>query len=120
MAFPVVAMEPDAFDAWLEARNTPSAGVDAGTPGRELFLRTGCGDCHRGDGTRARGTSGPDLSHVGSRLTIGAGLLANDTATLVRFVSHAAAIKPGSRMPAYPQLSSDDLNDIAAWLKGLQ
>lgn len=120
MAFPAVAMEPGAFRAWLDARGAPSAGVDAEAAGRELFLREDCGTCHRVDGTRARGIGGPDLSHIGSRLTIGAGFLNNDVDGLARFIAHSGAIKPGSRMPAYPHLSAAELAAIAAWLKGLQ
>jgi cytochrome c oxidase subunit 2 len=120
MAFPAIAMEPADFDAWLDARAGASTGVAATPAGRELFLREGCGACHRVDGTEAQGASGPDLSHVGSRLTVGAGLLVNDAENLARFVRHPISVKPGSRMPAYPHLSADELASIAAWLKGLQ
>lgn len=120
MAFPVVAMEPADFDAWLDARAAPSQGVEAGASGRALFVREGCGDCHRVGGTDSRGAAGPDLSHVGSRLTIGAGLLDNDIENLARFIAHPASLKNGARMPAYIHLSNDELRDMAAWLKGLQ
>jgi len=120
MAFPAIAMEKEEFDAWLDARAAPSAGVGAAANGRALFLREGCDECHRIDGTRAQGSSGPDLSHVGSRLTIGAGLLNNDAESLARFIADPASLKAGSRMPAYPGLSAAELADIAAWLKGLR
>ncbi|MCR5858618.1 cytochrome c oxidase subunit II [Mesorhizobium sp. J428] len=120
MAFPVVAMEPTAFDAWLDERSRASTGVKATSVGRDVFLRERCGDCHRIDGTPAQGTAGPDLSHLGSRLTIGAGLLVNDAETLARFIAHPASLKPGAQMPAYLHLSDADLGAIAAWLKGLQ
>jgi len=120
MAFPVVVMEPAAFDAWLEARRAPSRGTEADDPGQAIFLREGCGDCHRVAGTPAAGDAGPDLSHVGSRLTIAAGLLPNDTDALARFVAHATALKPGSRMPAYLGLSAEERAALAAWLKELQ
>jgi len=120
MAFPAIVMEPDDFEAWLSARGAPSQGVEAGASGRALFLREKCGDCHRAAGTEARGKTGPDLSHVGSRLTLGAGLLDNDAATIARFIAAPASIKPGSRMPAYPHLSADELDELATWLKGLQ
>ncbi|MER2534059.1 MAG: cytochrome c oxidase subunit II [Rhizobiaceae bacterium] len=120
MAFPVVVMEPAAFDAWLDARRAPSPAAETGDPGQALFMREGCGNCHSVAGTPAAGTSGPDLSHVGSRLTIGAGLLRNDTDTLARFVAHATALKPGSQMPAYLGLPVEERAALAAWLKELQ
>ncbi len=120
MAFPAIAMEPAEFDAWLDARAGPSQGVAENSAGRELFLREDCGDCHRVDGTQATGTGGPDLSHLGSRLTIGAGLVENDVETLARFIIHSASVKPGSQMPAYTKLSPGEVEAIALWLRGLQ
>jgi cytochrome c oxidase subunit 2 len=120
MAFSVVTMEPAAFAAWLDERGRASAGVDAEPAGRDVFLRERCGDCHRIKGTPAQGTAGPDLSHLGSRLTIGAGLLVNDAETLARFIAHPASLKPGARMPAYLHLSDADLGAMAEWLKGLR
>lgn len=120
MAFPAIAMEPVALDAWLDTRGKPSAGVEAAPRGRDLFFREKCGDCHRVDGTVARGTAGPDLSHIGSRLTLGAGLMESDVETMARFVGHSASLKSGSRMPSYLHMSEDELSDIAVWLKGLQ
>lgn len=120
MAFPAIAMAQSDFDAWLNVRTSPSTGVQSEGDGRALFLSSRCGDCHRVDGTSAQGTSGPDLSHMGSRLTIGAAALDNDAETLARFIAHSASVKPGSHMPAYTNLSVDDLNAIAVWLKGLQ
>jgi cytochrome c oxidase subunit 2 len=120
MAFPAIAMEPAAFDAWLGARTSASAAA-ATTPGGEaIFLREKCGDCHRVQGTPAQGTSGPDLSHVGSRLTLAAGMLDNDVASISRFIAHPGSIKPGSMMPAYLHLSNEERDEIATWLKGLQ
>ncbi|CAN7567730.1 cytochrome c oxidase subunit II [Rhizobium sp. LjRoot30] len=120
MAFPALAMEVAEFEAWLDQRLLASAGISAAEAGRKAFLREGCGDCHRVDGTEARGASGPDLSHIGSRLTIGAGQLKNEDGNLARFISYSSSVKPGSHMPAYPKLSRDDLSSIAAWLGGLK
>lgn len=118
MAFAAVAMEPADFEAWLDARSRSS--TEIATAGQEPFLRNGCGECHRIEGTSARGTSGPDLSHIGSRLTIGAGLLDNNVENLSRFIIHSAAIKPGSQMPAYERIPEAEIDEIAEWLKRLQ
>lgn len=120
MAFPAVAMEPANFETWLDQRTGISAGLEVAGRGRAVFLGEGCGDCHRVAGTEAKGTSGPDLSHIGSRLTLAAGQMENNEATLARFIRHSGSTKPGSQMPAYPSLSREDLSALSAWLKGLK
>ncbi len=120
MAFPAVAMLPAAFESWLSARTQPSARLDAAHAGARVFRERRCGDCHRVDGADARGSGGPDLSHVGSRLTIGAGLLPNDEDSIDRFVSHSGLLKPGSLMPAYSSMPDAERRALSSWLKGLQ
>jgi cytochrome c oxidase subunit 2 len=118
MAFTAVAMEPGEFRQWLAARSVASPGVSL--PGGELFLRHGCGACHRVAGTGADGLVGPDLSHIGSRATVGAGILANDETALRGFIANPHLIKPGSKMPGFSMLPERDIAAIAAWLKGLE
>ncbi len=85
--------------------------------GRQLFMESGCAACHRVGGTEANGLVGPDLTHVGSRLTLGAGILPNNRGTLMGWIGDSQSIKPGNRMPSYDMLSADQLNAIAAWLE---
>lgn len=118
MAFTAVAMEPEDFQQWLAAQSAPSMG--ASSLGSELFLRHGCGACHRVAGTEAEGSVGPDLSHVGSRNTLGAGILPNDEMSLRSFITHPHRIKPDSKMPGFDMLPDEDVAQIAAWLKGLE
>ncbi|MGS1097414.1 cytochrome c oxidase subunit II (plasmid) [Aquamicrobium terrae] len=118
MAFTVVVMEPSEFRQWLQARAGASPG--AASEGRDLFLAHGCGACHRVAGTEADGSVGPDLSHVGSRETLGAGILPNSEGTLRDFIAHPHVIKPNSKMPAFSMLPERDIGEIAAWLKGLE
>jgi cytochrome c oxidase subunit II len=118
MAFDVVAMEPAAFDRWLAAQARPAvASRDAGAAG---FLRHGCGGCHQLRGAGAGGRIGPDLTHFGTRATIGAGTLPMTTANLVRFIKAPDSVKPGVRMPAYPQIADAEAVAIARYLQGLK
>ncbi len=119
MAFPAVAMEPEEFEAWLDRRRAPAA-VETASAGPAIFMREKCGDCHSISGTQAKGTIGPDLTHVGSRLTLGAGRMDNNETNMARFIANPVSIKPGSHMPGYPGLSEEDLSTVAKWLKGLQ
>ena len=68
---------PDQFAAWVKAataarrRNDPqNAAVAAG---RHVFETEACVNCHTISGTAAKGTFGPDLTHLMSRATIAAG-----------------------------------------------
>ena len=85
--------------------------------GRALFMASGCGACHRVAGTEANGLVGPDLTHVGGRLTLGAGILPNHRGTLIGWIGDSQSIKPGNRMPSYDRLSAQQLHSIAAWLE---
>ncbi|MGE0005006.1 MAG: cytochrome c oxidase subunit II [Parvibaculaceae bacterium] len=118
MAIAAVAVEKDAFEAWLAARAQPSAGTAA--PGAGLFRHHGCGACHRVAGTQAQGRVGPDLSHVGSRITLGAGILPNTEAAMVRFITRPQEVKPGQHMPAFDMIAADDVRAIAAYLRALR
>ncbi|CAM8668869.1 CyoA Heme/copper-type cytochrome/quinol oxidases, subunit 2 [Sphingobium cupriresistens] len=118
MAFDVIAMPADAFDAWL-ARDSVSIARSAGR-GAALFDAQGCGGCHAIRGTSHVATIGPDLSHFGERLTVGAGILPPSVEATAAFIRAPQAAKPGVRMPAYPQLSDADARMIATYLKGLR
>lgn len=115
MGFVVVAHAPAEFDAWLAVRRARSAAV--GGEGAALFRSTGCAACHRIAGTDANGTAGPDLTHVGSRRSLGAGILPNHRGTMMGWIGDSQAIKPGNRMPPYKMLSAQELATLAAYLE---
>ncbi|MBB4153879.1 cytochrome c oxidase subunit 2 [Sphingomonas jinjuensis] len=118
MAFDVVAMEPAAFDAWL-AREAAGAAAPVDAAGAAAFARHGCGGCHAVRGTDAAGMIGPDLTHIGARRSLGAGMQPMTIPNLARFVRDAPSVKPGARMPAYPQMTPEEAQAIARYLKGL-
>jgi cytochrome c oxidase subunit 2 len=78
-----------------------------------------CSTCHAILGTQASALVGPDLTHVGSRPTIGAGTLPNTHAALTRWIANSQLDKPGNQMPANP-LPPDDLDDLVTYLESLQ
>lgn len=119
MAFDVVAMEPAGFDAWLARQRLPARGPTGAAAGAAAFADHGCGGCHAIRGTAMAGTIGPDLTHVGARTTLGAGIRPMQVAELARFVRDAPAVKPGARMPAYPHMSDAEALAIARYLAAL-
>jgi cytochrome c oxidase subunit 2 len=118
MALTAEVMAPDEFASWLQAEAGPAA-VTSG-PGPDAFLRHGCAACHTVRGTEANAVVGPDLTHLGSRHTVGAGILANDPAAIARFIAHAETLKPELRMPSYAMLPEAELRTLADWLASLR
>jgi cytochrome c oxidase subunit 2 len=122
MAFYAVVVEKGEFGRWME-RQAQVARQPAGASaerGRGLFLANGCGACHTIRGTPARGAVGPDLTHVGSRLSIGAGTFPKGPDALVRWIARTKHAKPGARMPPFGMLPQEDLRALAAYLDGLE
>ncbi|MDQ2634796.1 MAG: cytochrome c oxidase subunit II [Pseudomonadota bacterium] len=122
MAFDLVAVEPDRFDAWREKQRQPAAEPQTALlrQGRNLFISQGCGACHVVRGTQAAGMLGPDLTHVGSRRMIAAGTLANNAGTLGGWISSSQHLKPGNLMPSFSALDGVELRAIAAYLDSLK
>jgi cytochrome c oxidase subunit II len=122
MAFVVVVLSPAEFEAWLEnqASPAPAPSDELAARGAMAFAANGCTACHTIRGGAAVGQIGPDLTHVGGRMRIGAGTLQNDPGGFVRWISETDRIKPGVHMPAFRTLSRDDLSALAAYLDGLQ
>ncbi|RKK04172.1 c-type cytochrome, partial [Teichococcus wenyumeiae] len=85
-----------------------------------LFLARGCGACHTVRGTAAAGRVGPDLTHLGARPTIAAGILPNSPENIDRFIRETQAIKPAARMPSFGMLPPAESAAIATWLGSLR
>jgi cytochrome c oxidase subunit 2 len=118
MGFAVVAHEPAEFARLMQARLTRQAAAPPTPPaGAQLFETAGCSACHRIAGTGANGLAGPDLTHVGARRTLGAGILPNNRGTLMGWIGNSQAIKPNNRMPPYTNLSAEQLTALAAYLE---
>jgi cytochrome c oxidase subunit 2 len=122
MRIRVVADAPDRFDAWIAAQQQPAAAPQGATAsrGQQILVASTCVNCHTVRGTAAAGQIGPDLTHVGSRTILGAGVLGNSPENLARFVHDAPSIKPGLLMPSFLSMSDADVAALAAYLAGLQ
>jgi cytochrome c oxidase subunit II len=68
--------------------------------GQQVFSSNACIGCHAIAGNpSAVGNIGPNLTHFGSRATIGAGSYPNTPAYLALWIKNARAMKPGILMP---------------------
>ena len=117
----VVADDAPVFDAWqtrqLAPAGVPSAGGAA--RGEGVFRDQACGNCHAIAGRGFEGRVAPDLTHVATRSTLGAGVAENTPAELRKWLSDPQTIKPGSHMPDF-KLSKHNVDDLAAYLDALQ
>jgi cytochrome c oxidase subunit 2 len=119
MRLRVVADPPDQFNAWISQQAAPAA--PTGSRGEQVFQQNTCVACHTIRGlSGATGTAGPDLTHLASRATLGAGVLDNTPENLGAWIRNPQDVKPGVLMPAFSSLSSDDLNALVSYLEGLK
>ena len=121
MALLIVAEPPDDFERWLAANRAPA--LAPSTPdqqrGKQIIEQGPCAMCHTITGTLAGGRTAPDLTHIASRSTLGAGWMPNTRGHLAGWIADPQGIKPGSRMP--PQaLSGADLQSVLAYLETLK
>jgi cytochrome c oxidase subunit 2 len=114
----VIAHAPDEFEKWVAVQRQPARLDPAVATGRGLFERTACINCHRVAGTVADGRFGPDLTHLMSRVTLGAGAALNTPDTLRVWIHDPNALKPGANMPAM-NLSDRELDSVVAYLASL-
>jgi cytochrome c oxidase subunit 2 len=121
MRLRVMAQPPAEFAAWeQQQRAVPGAAASgAAAAGARRFQELTCVNCHAIAGTAAVARVAPDLTHLASRATLGAGVLENTPANLTRWLSDPQAIKPGSNMPNL-HLSSADVGALAAYLGSLK
>jgi cytochrome c oxidase subunit 2 len=105
-----------------------------------LGMKAPCLTCHNIRGEKQfipdDMAQGPNLTHVGSRLTIGGGLFPNDDAHMARWIKNSGLMKPGSKMPtlgagetnpmtktvvpAAAGLTDQQITDIVAYLRLLK
>ena len=105
------------------------------TRGQQSFIMGGCIGCHAISGNpMAMANIGPNLTHFGSRHTLGGGLFPNDDNYLARWVKNARKMKPGVLMnvigigeydpnlkgPVTAGLTDAQIADVVAYLRSLK
>lgn len=95
MRFRALVLDNTDFDAWVANQRATAA---AASPPKELS-DNGCYTCHTIRGVPgAQGLVGPDLTHFGSRLTVGAGIMDNNKENIKSWLLDPNAHKPGNVM----------------------
>jgi cytochrome c oxidase subunit 2 len=78
-----------------------------------------CAMCHNINGTNANGQVAPDLTHLASRRSIGAGTYPMTRGHLYAWVADPQSAKPGNHMPHIP-LEPGELHSVVAYLETLR
>jgi cytochrome c oxidase subunit 2 len=121
MALDVVAESDRDFEGWLDAMRQPGRAPPepAARRGHDVFMQARCAGCHTIRGTEAAGQTAPDLTHIATRSTLGAGTLPNTPENLTAWIQDPQRVKPGNQMPPNP-LAADDLQALVAYLETLR
>jgi cytochrome c oxidase subunit 2 len=153
MRFRVKVVSEQEYTAWVETRvaqqkSLPESNDADIAAGRALFEgkvsvgtnkttgkpipKVNCASCHAIDGTTAQGKTAPNLSNVGARSTVAAGILENYGAdgkfdanlqaeNLKKWIRNPVEFKPGTIMPSHPEskLTDTELNQIVKYLQSL-
>jgi cytochrome c oxidase subunit 2 len=148
MMFRVVSQTPEEFAGWVAAQRIGSPLVDGGKvpvdsvlpadsaaraarlaadslgqAGLALFNGAGCVGCHSITGAVTAGVTqmtGPNLSHVGSRGTLVAGLMPNNPDNLARWLSNPDSVKRGTLMKLPRKLTDAEIATLVAYLRSHQ
>ena len=121
MNFKVTAHSPEEFEQWkTREQSVPSAPDEPlAAAGKELFLRLTCSQCHAVSGTDAIKSYAPNLTHLASRLELGAEVTEYSPENLRTWLRNPQALKPGCKMPNF-KLSDEHLDQLVAYLETLK
>ena len=122
MAFEVVVVSTENYAAYLDGLETEARDADTlqRTRGRDVFIEAGCPACHAIRGVAEGARIGPDLTRVGGRASLGAGMWAMNVGNLAGWIADVQDMKPGAQMPSYNHLSGPDLRAVAHYLESLK
>jgi cytochrome c oxidase subunit 2 len=125
MAFRVVVVSQEEYDAWVTKKKTPPAeSTGDAARGKEVFLKKyGCIGCHAVSGTNAQGITGPNLTYYGDRSTIAAGVLPYSRENLALWLRNPNGVKPGNLMGAAVRegtITEQDVADLVAYLDSMK
>lgn len=122
MRLRLVSLSPENYAAWergaLQAAALPDPQAELAVAGSQLFISKGCVNCHAVQGVNTYNRTGPDLSHIGSRTSIAAGMLANTPENMIRWLRFTDTVKPGVAMPNLG-LSQEEAEQLTAYLATL-
>lgn len=119
MLLRVIADSPADFESWIASQQKPALEDQQASQAKAAFETLACVNCHMIRGTAAVGKFGPDLTHLMSRQTLGAGILTNTAQNLRAWVNDPQESKPGCFMPSM-KLTGPELDQVVSYLQSLK
>jgi cytochrome c oxidase subunit II len=119
MLLRVIAQQPADFERWMAEQQKPANADPQASGAKATFESLSCVNCHMIRGTQSIGKFGPDLTHLMSRQTIGAGILTNSIENLRAWVNDPQEPKPGCFMPSM-KLTEPELTQVVSYLQSLK
>lgn len=127
MRMRVQAIEPDGFDKWVVDQKA----VAVNTKPPAAFNKFQCAVCHTVRGVPgAAGLVGPDLTHVGSRTSVAAGIKDMNAGNLKEWIHNPNSVKPGNTMykagykamfePMHIEMTGADEDQLVEYLMSLK
>jgi cytochrome c oxidase subunit 2 len=123
MGITVIGESPEIFEEWKEHQRTPSFSPTTAEEkhGEEIFRTSSCLMCHslRTESETNVSTLAPDLTHLKSRTSIGAGAAPNMKGYLGGWIIDPHSMKPGVHMPT--QINEpEDFQALLTYLESLK
>ncbi len=128
MLYRVEADSAGDFSSWVQDQTSAASlssqahavltGSSSSTdPGAQALINDGCTGCHTIDGTNAKGTVGPNLTHFASRKWFEE--MDNNPQDVQKWISGPQQVKPGNDMKI-GHLSDQDVSALVALLTNLK
>ena len=121
MAIDVTVEPRDKFDKWwatsLQPARAPTTALQKA--GYDYVTTRECSTCHTITGTPAAGLVAPDLTHVASRTSIGAGTYPMNRGHLYAWIADPQGAKPGNKMPVIG-LEPEELRAVTEYVASLK
>jgi cytochrome c oxidase subunit 2 len=117
----VFAETPEAWAEWEQNTLDPPLPpeTEGAARGARRFREMTCVRCHSITGNGEGARAAPDLTHLASRKTLGAGVMKNTPDELARWLRDPQGVKQGSHMPDV-QLSDQDVKDFVEYFETLK
>jgi cytochrome c oxidase subunit 2 len=123
MGLTLIAESKGSYEAWKASQRMPARQPQTAAEkrGQEIFQTSACVLCHviRSETSKGFSNVAPELTHLKSRLSIGAGAAPNTKGHLGGWIIDPHGLKPGVHMPTNLQ-EPQDFQDLLTYLESLK